>query len=186
MSGHIKLILGITVRCIESGGCQHFPGTGPVRIGKPCLVLAVSDLAHPAAQIALVDPIVMLHACVDNIMNPDIGVVVGYVKISLVPKILTPAVGTDKRPVPLQVHIKILPGIIVIPSNNHGIMVRLFAAHITVGIGFPVIVHGLALVIPHGGIQRTLHPSFQVYGPFNGIIILGLQDLDLLHMLPGH
>ena len=61
-------------------------------------------------------------------MNTDIAVKIGYIKISLVTKILSPAVGTDKRPIPLQVHIKILPGIIVIPSNNHGIMVRLFAA----------------------------------------------------------
>ena len=118
-------------------------------------------------------------------MNTDIAVKVGYIKISLVTKILSPAVGTDKCAVPCQVQIKIFPGVIIIPSHDDRIMVGLFVSNVTIGVGLSVIVHRLALVIPHGCIKGTLYPASQVHGPFNGLVILGGKDLNLLYMYAG-
>ena len=188
VTGHIQLVLRIPVRCIEACGGQVFSHAGPVCIGKPGFILSVANLSHPSAQIALIDAVIIvhrLHACVYNIMDTDIAVKVGYIKVSLVPEILSPAVGADKGAVPGQVHIKILPGIIVVPSHNDRIVVRLLASNVTIGIGFPVIVHGLALIIPHGCIQRTLDSPSQVHSPFNGLVIFGRQDLNLLYMDTG-
>ena len=186
--GRIQLVLCILVRCIETCGSQILSLTGPVGIGKPSLVLPVANLSHPSAQIALMDVVVIvhrLHTCVYNIMDTNIAVKIGYIKISLVPKILSPAVGTDKRAVPCQVQVEILPGIIIIPSNDNRIMIRLFVSDVTIGVGLPVIVNGLAPIIPHGCIQGALYSPPQVHSPFNGLVILGGKNLNLLYMHAG-
>ena len=72
------------------------------------------------------------HTCVDNVVHTDIAVIVGYIKISLFPEIFSPAVRTDKRPIPLKLHVKIFFWEIVVPAHDYRIVIGLFIANVAV------------------------------------------------------
>ena len=73
----------------------------------------------------------------------------------------------------------------VIPANDHRIVVRLFLTLIAVGIKSFTIISGIPLGFCHIGVQRTLDSSCQINRPFDGLIVLPGQNLDFLHMFAG-
>ena len=115
-------------------------------------------------------------------MDPNICIIVGHVKIPIVPKFAAPAVGADKRAIPLRRLVKIVSRIVVIPADDHNVMIGLLIAIIPVRpCLFPVIMRIVA-VTDHRRIQGALNASVQINRPFNRLIILLRQHLYLLHM----
>ena len=174
ISGCIDFILCASPCCIKTGCCQFFLGFCFVSIGKPGRVFPISDLSYPSTQITLINVVIIvcrLNSRVYNIMDPDIRIIIGHVKIALVTKVLAPAVGTDKSAVPFQLHIEVFFWIIIIPAYDHRIMVGLFRTDITIGIGITIVINRLAFIIPHGRIKGTLHTAFQINCFFDRFVI---------------
>ena len=181
----IYLIRCIFPGCIEADCLQLFFLLCRINIGKKCRFFSVTELPDPAAQICLVNVVVIicrLDSGIENVVDPNICIIVGHVKIPIVPKFAAPAVGTDKRAIPLRRLVKIVSRIVVIPADDHNVMIWLLIAIIPVRpCLFPVIMRVVA-VTDHRRIQGALNASVQINRPFNRLIILLRQHLYLLHM----
>ena len=64
-------------------------------------------------------------------------------------------------------------------------MIGLLVADVTVGVCGAVVIHRLALVVAHGGVEGALNAPVTVHGLFDGLIVLGRQNLDVLHVKAG-
>ena len=94
-------------------------------------ILFRNRAADPATQICLVNVVVIicrLDSGIENVVDPNICIIVGHVKIPIVPKFAAPAVGADKRAIPLRRLIKIVSRIVVIPADDHNVMIWLLIA----------------------------------------------------------
>ena len=78
-------------------------------------------------------------------MRTDIRVIIGHIEDTVIAKILTPAVLTDERTVSLERRIEIGTRIIVIPSDDHNIVIRLLRTDVTICIRRLVIILGITL-----------------------------------------
>ena len=77
----------------------------------------------------------------------------------------------DRRSIAIDFRVKILPRILVIPANDHGIMVRRLRPNIAVGVFLLIIMNGLALLVRHGSVKGALYASVLQNGPLNLFII---------------
>ena len=98
--------------------------------------LIKSDLSNPATEIRLIYMIIIIgvfYFCIYNVMTSDICIIIRNIKYALLSECLSPAVLADKGAVTLYIHRKIFFWIIIVPADDHNLMVRLFRSHITIG-----------------------------------------------------
>ena len=127
-----------------------------IHIGKIAVFCAITDLSHPAAQVCLVNPAVIvciLYICVGytGFCNP--AVFIGYVENSIFPKIFSPAVLADPCPIFADFPGKGLCWKYIIPANHQNVMIGGCFSHITVG-RFRFVIPGR---IGHSRIRVHIH-----------------------------
>ena len=81
--------------------------------------------------------------CIHNIVCAYIRIIIRYVKHPVLAERISPAVLTDKCAVSLEIHIKILLGITVVPADNHNVVIRLLRTDIAVGICLLIVIRRL-------------------------------------------
>ena len=145
---NVHFILGIRTSRIE-GCCSERLSTLSRKNIRPIDLFAViAHLSDPATEIALVNMVIIIgvfHSCIHNVMRTDIRIIIGHIEDTVIAKILTPAVLTDERTVSLELRIEIGTRIIVIPSDDHNIVIRLLRTDVTIGIRRLVIILGITL-----------------------------------------
>ena len=115
-----------------------------------------------------------LHTGIRNVVAADLGIFIGNIKKSLLPKALSPAIGAEKGPVSFRLRGKSLPGKGIIPSNDHHIVIGLVGS--VIKICAPV---SSALLRQ---IQGALNASRLINGTLDGVIVLFSQKLHRLDM----
>ena len=181
----IYFIFRILTCGIKTGCRQFFSFTCRIDIGKISILLAIAQLAYPAAQITLINLIIVIgiiNPGIQDIMYSNVRIIVGYIEISLIPEFASPAVGADKRPVTFQVQIEIFFRVIIIPSDNHYVVIGFGCSDIAVSALFLIIIARVTLACHHGSIEGALHSSVKIYRPLDCLIIFAWYNLNLLNM----
>ena len=129
---HIHFILRVRCRSVEAHRLQRLV-LRCIRVRHPGLRLAESHLPGPAAEVALVIPVEIVRrsdAAVGDSALRDPAVLVGHMEKAAVSEVLSPAVHAEERSVRFRVRCKFFFRIVVIPSDDHRVMVRFFAAFV--------------------------------------------------------
>ena len=130
---HIHFILRVRCRSVEAHCLQCLVRLRCIRVCHPGLRLAESHLPGPAAEVALVIPVEIVRrfdAAVGDSALRDPAVLVGHMEKAAVSEVLSPAVHAEERSVRFRGRCKFFFRIVVIPSDDHRVMVRFFAAFV--------------------------------------------------------
>ena len=131
---------------------------------RPVVKSHRSDLTHQIRLIDLIVVVAVSKLCICHAVHADIGIIIRDIKESLVTKILSPAILADKCAVSRRFRIKIFLRIVVIPANDHHVMIRRLISIIIIGTAVPVIIIRIACCILHITVNNRFHTAIFVYG----------------------
>ena len=184
---HIDLVRSIFSKGIKPSRCDHLCLICSINICRHDLFLIIAQASHPAASIRLINAVVIIcifHSGVCYTLCTHMGIIIGNIKNSIFSKILSPAVLADKGTISRHTNRKVGSFIVIIPSNDHHIMIGFLCSPVTVGICPAVIVRRFIQIgVAYVGINGCGNTTILIDSPFNGIQIVLLKELHFLHML---
>ena len=180
--------IGRSTRRVKSHRSESFRFLGRIDIGKKAALLFISLTALPAADIRLINMVVVIgrfHSCISHAAPGNVGILIGHIKDPILAEFFSPGILTDKSTVFFRLLFKILFRILVIPPQNQNVVRWLFSLRIIVSTRFFIIIIQCCRSSFSIHVERSLHRPEKVNHFLNSLPAHPIQKLHFLYMHAG-